>query len=175
MTTREMLTVNLPSLMGSEEDEATSTSAGIKYFEIMEDMAFYNMMDEEGILVEEERYIEEQEQEDTDVHNPHDQLLHNEEEQLRGKLAIDIPTYTANERNLLAAITHVREYLMDPGPVSDRIAKDLLPFVRKMSKTCTILEGKVMKIKSRGGIREVPDSLKKIKEILKEAHEGGGH
>ena len=131
------------------------------------------MMDEEDILVEEEEDLNYEEQDE--IQNPHDQPLHPSEEALRGKLAIDMPTYTTNERQLLAAITHLRSYLTNSEAMATTISKDLLAFVKKMSKTCKLIDGKIMKIKTSGGIREVPESLLKIREILKEAHDGGGH
>jgi hypothetical protein len=165
MTTREMLTIDISSLIQSDYHHLTTQTG--------ESLAFYNMMDEEDILMEEEDNMDHGEQDE--IQNPHDQPLHPDEENLRGKLAIDIPTYTTNERQLLAAITHLRNYLTDPESAVGTIPTDLLVFVKKMSKTYQMIDGRIVKMKARGGIREVPETFLGIKEILKEAHEGGGH
>jgi hypothetical protein len=186
MTTREMLTVDLSSLIKPTNDkEAVQSSAGIQYFEIPEEnhVAFYNMMDEEDIVIEEDLVEAEEEvaegqepvREENDVHNPHDQPLHPEEDEIRGKLAVDVPSYTPNERLLLGAITHLRKQLIEPDVTANRVERELYVVVRKLAKSCRLIDGKVMKLRVRGGIREVPESLLEIKDILKKAHDGSGH
>lgn len=163
MTTREMLTVDLSTVMSGQSTEFEDDG-----------ISFFNMMDDEDILVEDNVEMSEGEEEE-EMQNPHDQPLHPEEDKLRGKVAVDIPTYSSNERQLLQALTHLRAYITNPEGTVDKIAKSLLMFVKKMSKTCKLIDGKIMKIKARGGIREIPESFLQIRAIMKEAHDGGGH
>lgn len=69
MTTREMLTVNVSALIQPKSTkEAAESPNGIKYFDICEEgIAFYNMMDEEDILIEEDNMTEEWEMEEGDL------------------------------------------------------------------------------------------------------------
>ena len=182
MTTREMLTVDLSTLMPPKHTkEATQSPNGIKYFKICEEkeIAFYNMMNEEDILIEEEGDIEEEqereEETEDDLQNPHDQPLHSEEDAIKGKLAVDIPTYTSNERLLLAAITYLRKYIIEPSGIEDRTTEELYGAVRKLAKSCILMDDKIMKMKVKEGIREISESLLQIKDIMKEAHDEGGH
>lgn len=139
-------------------------------------------MDDEEIIVEnsdEDEIIDEEEpsrnmERDTNW-NPDDQPLHPDEDKLRGKFAIDLPVFTPVERQLIGATTRLRDYFTKPDTAEETIPKELLPHVRRMAKTCKIIQGRVVKIKSRGGIKEVPESLAERRHILEEAHEGGGH
>jgi RNase H-like domain found in reverse transcriptase/Integrase zinc binding domain/Integrase core domain/Reverse transcriptase (RNA-dependent DNA polymerase) len=179
MTTREMITVDLATIMPSTPPKEVS--------EEELDIAFYNMMDEEEILIEEEGRLDENEdgeeegeeqrddESESDLLNPHDQPLHPKEDDIKGKLAVDIPTYTSNERLLLAALTYLRRCILDVDSLPEGMAKELKTAVRKLAKSCTIVDRRVMKVKVRGGIREIPESFMRVKEIVKEAHDGGGH
>jgi hypothetical protein len=206
MTTREMLTVDLSTLVGSKKEEVLVLETDVRktrlYLAEEGDIAFYNMMDEEELVMENEL---EQEQEGNlererreereelreeigeegsedggegmegeEEMNSQRQPIHPDEEAIRGKLAIDIPSYTTTERRLLGALSHLRNYLSDPTTITN-IPEDLHSYVKKISKTCKLIDDKVMKIKVRGGIKEIPESLTKVGEILKEAHDGGGH
>ena len=64
MTTREMLSVNVSDLM--------QQSTAQHFNESEENLAFYNMMDEEDILVEEELDVESPEGEDRRSSGHHD-------------------------------------------------------------------------------------------------------
>lgn len=150
-------------------------------------MGFYNMMDEEELFMEDEPDLEKTEEGegdgegdgedsiDDEALNPHQQPIHSEEDQIRGKLAIDIPTYTASERQLLRALAHLRRYITNSEETSAEVDEDLLPYVRKMSKSCKLIDDKIIRIKNRGGFKEIPESLHQIKAILEEAHDGAGH
>jgi hypothetical protein len=180
MTNREMVLADLEVVFKKEEKGPN------------EDIAYFNMFDEEeieivdyvefGIMDEEE--VEEAlgglEDESNmgvkttkkmDKLNPANQAFHPNEDGLRGKLAIDIPTYTTTERHLLEACTKVRFFLQDPNV---RLSDKLRPFVQRMAKSCKIVDGILLKVQNRG-IREIPESFQQIKHILTECHDGCGH
>jgi hypothetical protein len=163
MTTFEMISVDLSNLLPPlETDEATT------------DIAFFNAMDEEEILIDEDVSHDEDVDEEIDF-NPAKQQLHPQEDELRGRYAIDIPTYTVFERRLLAATSHVRAYLHEPETASAKIPEELIPVVKAMAKTCRLLDDRVIKVKTRGGLKEVPESWTERKQVLEQAHEGTGH
>src|SRR5277367_5853746 len=112
MTNFEMVSFDIPSLFPPPDldDEAVT------------DIAFFNFMDDEEIIVDddpakddqsdEESSDEEAEQEGDDEEaeqdgadkkkkpkfNPDKQSLHPNEDKLRGKFVIDVPTFTSYER-----------------------------------------------------------------------------
>jgi hypothetical protein len=153
------------------------------------DIAFFNFMDDEEIIVDddpakddqsdEESSDEEAEQDGADKKkkpkfNPDKQSLHPNEDKLRGKFVIDVPTFTSYERRLIAATSHVRAFLTNSETATANIPRELLTVV-KMAKTCKILDGRVVKVKTRGGLKEIPETLVARKQVLLEAHDGEGH
>ena len=80
-------------------------------------IAYFDAMDEDYIVIEEiDDQVDNTEYSDRDDidFNSAKQTLHPKEEAFGGKNAIDIPTFTAFERILLAATSQLRSYLHCP-------------------------------------------------------------
>jgi hypothetical protein len=44
-----------------------------------------------------------------------------------------------------------------------------------MAKTAKIIDGTLVKIKHRGGVKEIPESYDQRQKILRECHDRAGH
>jgi RNase H-like domain found in reverse transcriptase len=97
------------------------------------EIAYFNMMDEDDIIVEE---FPTQEEEDNAIDlNIEGQTLHTEEEEIRGKMAINVPTFTATERYLLGATAHIRRYLENPDYLETITDQGMVHQYRKHAKS----------------------------------------
>jgi len=47
--------------------------------------------------------------------------------------------------------------------------------VKRMGKTCKVLDQRVVKVKSRGGLKEIPELWMERKQVLVEAYDGADH
>jgi transposase InsO family protein len=105
--------------------------------------------------------------------NPHDQPLHEDEDSIRGKLAIDVPSFSAHDLFSIRAFSHVRQYLIDKS-IPDGADRKLRKSIVKSASHCFLHDGKLFR-KRRGIIREACDSFQLRRAALKESHEGTAH
>jgi len=108
-----------------------------------------------------------------DFFNPEGQQLHDEEQNLRGNLVMDVPPFTATDLHAIRACGKIREYLVD-GTVEVQDDPSLCKAVVKLSKSC-FLKGRILYKKRRSIIREVADTHATMKQALQYAHDGAGH
>jgi transposase InsO family protein len=106
--------------------------------------------------------------------NPHDQPLHPDEDALRGKLAVDVPAFSANDLYAIRICSKVRQYLTDGTIAEENVNQKFRKAVIKMAKSCFLHEGKLYR-KRRGIIREVCDSYNLRRDALKASHDGTTH
>jgi len=95
---------------------------------------------------------------------PQDHALH-------GKLASDIPAFTAQDLDALHVCSHIRQFLTDGTSPDDTKLRNI---IMKAAKHYFLHDGKVYK-KRRGIIREVCDSFNLRRKALQEAHDGTVH
>ena len=108
-----------------------------------------------------------------DFFNPEGQQLHDEEQNLRGNLVMDVPPFTATDLHAIRACSKIRGYLVD-GTVEVQDDPSLRKAVVKLSKSC-FLKGRILYKKRRSIIREVADTHATRKQALQYAHDGAGH
>ena len=105
--------------------------------------------------------------------NPDGQEIHADEESLRGKLAIDVPSFSASDLRAIRTCSLIRQYLTD-GSIDDEGNRAFRRSVVKMARSCFLKDG-VLYRKRRGIIREVADTYAARKQALQVAHDGAGH
>ena len=108
----------------------------------------------------------------SDVHTPQ----HQEEKtmNLRGKIALDLPSLTGPELMLIRACGNIRKFLTD-GKFAEEEDKRMVKQVKAMAKSCLIHEGALYKRRKKVIVRLVAEMQKVRKEAIKEAHDGNGH
>ena len=106
-----------------------------------------------------------------DEPDPHEQESPSDEDALRGKLASDIPAFTAQDLEALRVCSHIRQFLTDGTCPDDAKHRNI---VTKAAKHYFLHDGTLYK-KRRGIIREVCDSFNLRHKALQEAHDGTAH
>ena len=105
--------------------------------------------------------------------NRDNQQVHEDEESLRGKLVIDVPSFSASDLRVIRICHCVRRYLTD-GTIDPNENRAFRRSVIKMAKSC-FLKDNVLYKRSRGIIRELADTHAARKRALQYAHDGAGH
>ena len=105
--------------------------------------------------------------------NPDGHEIHVDEESLRGKLTIDVLSFSASDLHTLCVCSLVRQYLTN-GSIDDEGSCAFRRSVIKMVRSCFMKEG-VLYHKRRGIVREVADMYAAHKQALQFAHNSAGH
>ena len=105
--------------------------------------------------------------------NRDNQQIHEDEESLRGKLAIDVPSFSASDLRTIQVCGSVRKYLAD-GTIDRDENRAFRRSVVKMAKSC-FLKDDVLYKKRKGILREIADTYAARKQALQYAHDGAGH
>ena len=105
--------------------------------------------------------------------NRNNQQVHEDEESLRGKLVIDVPSFSAFDIRMIQICHCVHRYLMD-GTIDPNKNCAFCRSIIKMAKIC-FLKDDVLYKRSRGIIWELADTHTAQKRALQYAHDGAGH